>query len=62
MLLSDDVILVAAVRLDMLALIGAAVVLLLTAICMTFGIEYMTREAFAYNVLVTLVAFSASIV
>jgi len=50
------------INLDMLSLIGSAIVLTLTAIAMTFGIEYMSREAFGYNVLSTLCMFSASIV
>jgi len=46
----------------MLSLVGSAVVLILTALTLTFGVEYMSREAFAYNVIVILCTFSASIV
>lgn len=60
--ISDSVGLQCAARFDMLSLVGSAVVLILTALALTFGVEYMSREAFAYNVIVILCTFSASIV
>ena len=60
--ITDDNTIYCVVHLDLLSLTGVLVVLALTAIALTFGIEYMSREAFAYNVIVILTAFSASIV
>lgn len=46
---------------DLLSLVGVMLVTFLTAVVLTFGIEYMTREAFANNVISTLILFSSSI-
>lgn len=61
-LISDDLSICCTVHLDLLAMLGVTVVAILTMIALTFGAEYMAREAFAYNVIVILCAFSASIV
>lgn len=60
--ISDDFSICCDLQMDMLALLGACVVIFLTMIALTFGAEYMAREAFAYNVIIILCAFSASIV
>lgn len=60
--LIDGATLVCCIQFDVLTHCCVAVVLLLTAATLTFGLEYLAREAFAYNVVVTLFSFSASIV
>lgn len=60
--LKDDLTICCLINLDLLANVCILIVLVLTAIALTFGIEYMSREAFGYNVLATLCMFSASIV
>lgn len=61
-LLHDDFITSFAMHLDLLSALGAVTVLVLTALVLTFGVEYLSREAFMYNVIVILCAFSSSIV
>nr|Q5DUY0.1 RecName: Full=NADH-ubiquinone oxidoreductase chain 5; AltName: Full=NADH dehydrogenase subunit 5 [Nyctotherus ovalis]CAI38858.1 NADH dehydrogenase subunit 5 [Nyctotherus ovalis] len=60
--LSNEVIFTNIITFDILSILGVLLVATLTAIILTFGVEYMLREAFAYNVLATLVLFSASII
>jgi hypothetical protein len=61
-MIHDDLLMTCLINLDFLATIGVITVLILTGIVLTFGIEYLSREAFAYNVIVILGAFSSSIV
>ncbi len=51
-----------ALNVDLLALLCGSLVVLLTMISLTFGVEYLTREPVAHNTIVTMVAFSACIV
>lgn len=60
--ISDNFIFDNIITFDLLSLIGIILITFLTSIVITFGIEYMTREAFAYNVISTLMLFSSSIV
>ncbi len=62
LIISDDFSIACVITLDILSVLGAALVIFLTMVALTFGSEYMSREAFAYNVIVILVAFSSSIV
>lgn len=47
---------------DELTLILSLVVMILTALALTFGVEYMTREAFITRVLYLLMCFATSVV
>jgi NADH:ubiquinone oxidoreductase subunit 5 (subunit L)/multisubunit Na+/H+ antiporter MnhA subunit len=60
--ITQEISLVFIVSFNVIALLGILLVCALTAIILTFGIEYMTREAFAGAVISNLMAFSASII
>lgn len=60
--LAEDFVMINCVTFDLLSILGTMVVGLLTLIVLTFGVEYMLREALAYNVIATLMLFSANIV
>jgi NADH:ubiquinone oxidoreductase subunit 5 (subunit L)/multisubunit Na+/H+ antiporter MnhA subunit len=57
----EDLCLNCLIKFDILSILGCILVLILTFITLFFGVEYMTREAFIYNVLSLISVFSASI-
>jgi len=60
-LISQDIQLTLLMSFDIVRLLGVGLIVVLTFIVLTFGIEYMTREAFAYHVISNLILFSACI-
>lgn len=46
---------------DILTIVGTLLIVALTGLVLTFGVEYMTREAMLTNVLNNLILFSGSI-
>jgi len=60
--ITQDIQIVFLFNFGLVNLLGITVVVILTFLVLTFGIEYMTREAFAYQVITNLILFSASII
>ncbi len=60
--LSDTLSISCMISVDLLSLVCGLLVICLTIISLTFGVEYLTNEPVSHNTIVIMLAFSACIV